>query len=240
MNFDFVTIDWKVIIGLIAILVTLFGLIYFQWWRNRKSLSYEVITTALLTAADEIKNDLQILYKGAPIKNAHLVIIKVTNDGYQPIKKDDFEDGLVFEFSEGTQFLSYEIIKPHPSNLKVVLIAPVLHRLGVEPLLLNSKDSFEIRLLVSSNAISVKGNARIVGVKAFKPKESYIANTVLAKLLWPLIGGFAAYTLLTMPVPNLTFRIVTYVSATIIIVSCVIHLGATIHFVLSERRYNRR
>lgn len=112
MTFDFSTIDLKVILAALALLVALFTLLYFQWWRGRKSLSYDVVSsTPLLTAADEIRNDLQILYRGAPVQNVRLLIIKVINDGYQPIKKDDFDDGLNFDFSEGTQFLSYGVVK---------------------------------------------------------------------------------------------------------------------------------
>src|SRR5437016_5414582 len=103
MTIDLSTIDWKVIIGAGALLASLFTLIYFQWWRNRKRLSYEILSDVLLISAEEeIRDEVEIFYKSTPVKNVRLIVIKLINDGYLPIKQDDFEKSIAFIFPEAT------------------------------------------------------------------------------------------------------------------------------------------
>lgn len=58
VNFDFSTIDWKVILAFLAIIITLFIAFYFQWWRNRKRLSYDVLSDVVLISTEKEVEDI--------------------------------------------------------------------------------------------------------------------------------------------------------------------------------------
>lgn len=240
MNLGDFSIDLKATIAIAALIATIILALYFQWWRNRKKLSYDIISdTPLLATADEIKNDLQILYKGESVKNVRLVVIKIINDGYQPIKKDDFERPLGFSFYGDIQLLSVEIATISPRNLEVVS-SVTENKITIEPLLLNSKDYFALKVLLSSNKHLIKPDARIVGVKSFKKRETHLFQFVMFKLVWPLIGGFAAFVIaFRFQTNNIAFRVIFYIIATAILTSSLLHLSATIRFVTDEKRYNQ-
>lgn len=182
------SLDLKVILAAFAILTAITIALYFQWWRNRKKLSYDVLTkTSLLFASAEIKNELQVLYKGEPVEHLYLLVIKIINDGYQPIKKDDFEKPLSFIFSENSEFISFEIVRTQPNNLNVETSLKG-NKLFIEPLLLNSKDSFEIKLLLNSDIASFNPDARIVGVKAIERIYGEARLSLLITLFFPVFS----------------------------------------------------
>lgn len=101
VNFDFSTVDWKVILAFVAIIVTVGIALYFQWWRNRKRLSYVVVSNVVLISAEkEIEDKVEIRFEGYSVKNVRLLLIKLINDGYQPIRKDDFEKSSSFSLTQ--------------------------------------------------------------------------------------------------------------------------------------------
>lgn len=161
--------SWQFIITtIIAILAIVAGFVIYLLQRSKKSLAYEVISKLpLLSAKEEIKNELQILYKGNPVKNVHLFTLKIINDGNQPIASNDFEKPLYFNLSGDVQILSAEVVSTKPDNLNPSLIYDV-NRFGIEPLLLNSKDFIEIKAIINTEKFSFKPDARIVGVKEVK------------------------------------------------------------------------
>jgi hypothetical protein len=156
------------IIAIIAIITTITVAYFANWWRNRKKLSYEIIAESLLLTADEeIKDDLQILYKGAEVKNVHLLILKIINNGNQPILSNDFEKPLNLVFSEDAEILSAKPVSVRPENLDVSITFEK-NILALTPLLMNSEDFALIKLIISSNSSQFKVDTRIVGVKEVK------------------------------------------------------------------------
>src|SRR5688500_12158935 len=86
------------ILGLVALVATI---IIYLLQRRKKSLVYEVVTSApLLSMSDEVKGKVQILYEGSPVQLVHLLIINIFNDGNLGIQASDFERPLVFQFGE--------------------------------------------------------------------------------------------------------------------------------------------
>ena len=139
------SLDLKATIAIIALILTLIIALYFQWWRNRKNLSYEILSdTALLTSDEKIREKIQILYEGTPVKDVRLFILKIINNGSQPIKSDDFEKPLSFVFSEDAQILSIETVSVNPDNLDVSVTSQ-LNKLSIAPILLNSGDFFQLK-----------------------------------------------------------------------------------------------
>ena len=116
-KFDFQTIDWRVVSVVVAV-IGLFLVLYFNWWKNRKRLSYEILSDVfLISAKKEIEDKVEIRFEGYSVKNVRVLVIKLINDGHQPIKKDDFEKSVDFIFP-GAKILTAETVKLHPENLK--------------------------------------------------------------------------------------------------------------------------
>lgn len=178
------TLDLKSIIAIIAICVAVAIAYFSNFWRNRKSFSYEIITNSrLLTAKEIIKDDLQILYKGNEVKNIQLLILKFINTGNQPIIASDFQRHLSLVFSDLTQILSAETISAKPENLDATVIIEN-KKVTLTPLLLNSKDFAQIKI-ITSNENDFKIDARIVGVNEIKQikQKSVTANLIISAIL---------------------------------------------------------
>ncbi len=196
------SLDLKEILTALAILTAIIIALYFQWWRNRKKLSYDIVTkTSLLFASAEIKNELQILFKGKSVEHLYLLVIRIINDGYLPIKKDDFEEHLSFAFPENSEFISFEVVRTNPKNLNIQASLSE-NKLLIEPLLLNSKDFLEIKLLLSSDKVSFKPDARIVGIKAIEARHGYRRSSLLNLLKFitlPALVGLLSIFVLIFP-----------------------------------------
>ncbi|HYX28957.1 MAG TPA: hypothetical protein VE863_10335 [Pyrinomonadaceae bacterium] len=168
-NFDFTTIDWKVVIGILAVSVAAFGLFYFQWWRNRKRLSYEITSDVVLISTEkEIRDKVEVRYEGQPVKNVHLLVVRLINDGYQPIKRDDFEKPIKFLFPKA-RILTAEKVKYHPKNL-----ATQIHYrddwLEMDPALFNRRDYIQFKVLLTEYDV-MHIDARIVGVSSIERSQ---------------------------------------------------------------------
>jgi hypothetical protein len=180
-NFDFTTIDLRLLVTAVALVVALITLIYFQWWRNRKRLSYELVSNIeLVSAAEQIRDEVEIRYKGEPVKNVTLLLIKLINDGYQPIKKEDFEKPIEFIFTD-SRVLTVEKVEAQPWNLN-----PEIGRnprfVRIEPALFNRKDYLQFKVLLT-DFHEMQIDARIVGVSAIKKTRNYY----LPDILWMVI-----------------------------------------------------
>jgi hypothetical protein len=163
MTIDLTTIDWKVILGTIAVIITLFGLFYFQWWRNRRRLSYQVLSNlTLISREGEIRDKIEIRYEGEPVEQVGIIEIKLINDGYLPIRKEEFEKPIEFIFSEA-KILNAEKVKVFPENLTTV-IAYNNERLAIDPVLFNRKEYIHFRVLLTPHRRDFKIDSRIVGI----------------------------------------------------------------------------
>jgi hypothetical protein len=169
-----------VILALIAIGVSI--LIYLLQ-RNRKSLSYEVLSdTPLLTLKEELEGRLQILYEGTPIKNAQLIVIRILNSGNMPIPANDYERPLQFVFGNSAKILSAEVTDKVPDNL-LANVTVTDHGFELKPTLLNSKDSITVKVLVSDYQKILKADARIIGVKSVQPMNDFPPGSLLLMLV---------------------------------------------------------
>lgn len=185
-TFDFSTIDWKVLLGAAAFIVGLITLVYFQWWRNRKRLSYEVLSNVvLLSAEEEIQDKVEIRYEGQPVKNVRLIVIKLINDGYVPIKKDDFEKVVRFVFPDA-KILTSEKVKFQPENLATQM-AYRDDWVEMDPALFNRKDYVQFKVLLS-NYSKMKIDARIVGVSSITRSRKRMSTPEYVLMFSGLIG----------------------------------------------------
>lgn len=152
-----------VILALVALGATL--LIY-RLQQQRKALSVDVSSqNQLLTVKEELEGRLQILYDGKPTKDIRLLVINVFNSGNVPITAPDFVQPLTLDTGGTSTILSAVITNADPVNLKATIDVDK-HHVTLVPLLLNSKDSVTIKLLVSEFSDDVNIDGRIIGVRS--------------------------------------------------------------------------
>ena len=172
-------------IGAVLALIALFVSIYlFVLQRRKKTLAYEILSeTKLLTMKEGFEGKVQILFEGQSVKNVHLLVIKIINNGNIPIASSDFEKALTFAFNEDVNILSAEIIDTYPKTLKP-MIDTNQNRLVLNPTLLNSGDSITFKLLLTQYDGKIEVDTRIIGVSEVKK-----ATEQRTQSLYYLIAG---------------------------------------------------
>ena len=129
--------------------------------RTKKSLSCRLLAETELF--QHVNGKFQTTYDGHPVQNVSLIIIKVLNDGNVPIEASDFAQKLTFSLGKAAHVLSAELIHASPESLK-----PEIYyqhsSVTVEPLLLNRKDEFDVKILCDGYTGNIKLDTRIVDV----------------------------------------------------------------------------
>ena len=173
-----------VVFALLAVIITV--VIYFAQ-RKKKKLSYEIVsTTQLLGVKEEIKGKVKVLYEGSEVKNVHLLTIKFINTGNVPIASSDYERPLVMNVNEGATVLTHEIINEEPENIGIKVDVDGCE-FNFSPVLLNPKDSFTVKALVSDLEGKPKIDGRINGVKSidehFEGQVTFVTTTFISMIL---------------------------------------------------------
>jgi hypothetical protein len=172
--FNFAT-DWRLIVPMLGVIVAFTTLVYAHWWRNRKRFSYVILSDLVLISAEkEIEDKVEIRFEGHSVKNVRLLVIKLINDGYQPIKKDDFEKEIKFTFPEA-KILTAEKDAFHPEDIATEL-AYRDDWLTVAPALFNRRDYIQFKVLLSGYT-DMKVGARITGVPKISQVRGRFFNT---------------------------------------------------------------
>jgi len=183
--------SWQAVIGLLGIVV---AVAIYLLQRNKKRLTYTVVTeTPMLSIDEALKGKIEIKYEKKRIQNIYLVILKIENKGNVDIASVDYEQPIVFSFPD-SEILNVEIIDVSPKNLKPI-ITTELSRFIINPILLNKKDYIVSKLLLSKYERKIDVDARIIGVKDVGrvniAKENWIAENfwVILVLLILLLGS---------------------------------------------------
>lgn len=156
---------WQFVGALLTLATIAAAVLIFRAQRNKKSLSYKVISdTKLLTVDEEIAGEVEIVYGGTPVKNVNLCLLKIVNDGNVPVASADYERPLSFRFGDTCQILSAKIVNQSPQNLQPQSRYDAT-RFYLEPLLLNRKDSLTVKLLIAQYDSIVEPDARIIGIR---------------------------------------------------------------------------
>lgn len=180
-----------VIIAIVTIIVSI--IIYFKQ-RNRKKLSYEILSnTALLTLEEETKNDIQLSYKGTVVEGVKFLLLRIFNSGNLPIVSADYDKPIRIEFGKETQVLTAEVIKKNPPNLQSMITIED-RVVTLFPTLLNPEDSITIKMLVTKYEEGLQVNSRIIGVSRIElAKENSGATLAIVVISITLaIWGFGS------------------------------------------------
>ena len=161
--------DWfsagQIIAAVVGIAISL--VIYLKQ-RQRKDLSYSVITsTPLLTVGSEIAGRIQILFDSNPVRDVKLLVLRFANTGNVPITSKDYEHPIALNFEENVRILEAEISGKEPSDLPVSIVLEE-KRVIIEPTLLNNDDSITLKMLLTGYNDTLIVTGRIVGIKKIK------------------------------------------------------------------------
>lgn len=168
---------------------------------GRKLLEYRSRSVPLLRIDTAIKDDVRISYRGEPVTDVNLVEVRLSNAGREPIQSADFESPIKIHFGDHAVVLGVEIAEADPPDLAVRCIkTPADPAVTITPLLLNPKDTFVVRCLVSGQG-EVVLKARIAGVTRIENESPATARPSDHTHVLLLVG----FSLLTefLPLPFL-------------------------------------
>ncbi len=168
MNNKFLKTNWKWFIttgiGLLGIIVSL---IIFLYSTEKKSLSYEIISSNPLISALNKNLPIKILFDQNEITDLYISNIKITNNGTEPILPSDIVEPINIIIKNNSKILSFETVEIIPEGLNIN-IELLNNRLKFKNILLNSEDSFTIQILTHSEKPIFLLNTRIIGIKKIK------------------------------------------------------------------------
>lgn len=194
---------WTFVGAILAILAIVVTIIIFFAQRKTKKLSYEITSnTQLLGVKDEIQGKVQVLYDGKEVKNVHLLTIKFINSGNQSISSTDYERPLSIEVNANAKILTHEIVDEIPNNLGANVHLEN-NRLIFSPLLLNAKDSFAIKTLISDLEGKPEIDGRVNGVKSISRYSEGQLSFIVTSLISFILVGVGAINLEKAGVFNL-------------------------------------
>ncbi|MEH7596613.1 hypothetical protein V7295_29510 [Bacillus toyonensis] len=166
------------IVAIITLIATiLIPLVVYILQKSKKELSYKIISENKIFNT-EIDKRLKVSFNNTVIEEElTLILLKVINTGNQPITKKDFEENSGIDILFGKDILSVETQKTKPSNLHIDANEILPGYFEIQPLLLNPKDEFTLKLLVEKhNTSDFKVGARISGISEIKPLKEKLMS----------------------------------------------------------------
>lgn len=158
---------WQFIGVIVAIFAVAIAILLSIRSQLSKSLSYQIVScTPVMSIKKELKEKLQILYDGKPIKQAHVCVVKFVNSGNVSIVPMDYVEKLNVNFGEKAQVLTTEIINQNPQNLDVS-VAVERNKIVFSASMLNRTDSFSVKTVVADYEHATLGG-RIIGIVEMK------------------------------------------------------------------------
>ena len=184
---DIVDIILVVVLGVPALILAFKQL-------GKKSFSYDISDTPIISINEKI-DDVAVIYKGRPVENLRVVIVKVWNSGNQVIKEGDFSVPVSFceeQSARGNSLVVAQVIDaPEAANAELYAYGIGHHsdRTALKKMLFNPGDSVTVKIIIADYGgenLEVKVTGRIAGIKAFK-REPYVPKGILGFLYRKLV-----------------------------------------------------
>lgn len=157
------TAQW--IAGIVVSLISGF-LISRYYSKTRKDLSYRREIWPLVQ--DEVGSRLQLQFDHEPVENVAIVVIHLSYKGNEPIRRDDYEQTLTFDFHDQARVLDAEVLQTEPTNMNPVVISETDTKVRLNPILLNDGNRITIKMLVENAERVPKVDGRIAGVNKLR------------------------------------------------------------------------
>jgi hypothetical protein len=190
---------WQFVGAVLALVAVAATVVIYLLQRQRKSLSYDLVSTnQLLTVREEVEGKLQVLYEGQPTRDIQLLVVRLINSGNVAIASSDYERELSIGTGVRSKILSAAVTNVEPDNLIAEVVTEDA-RVTLKAVLLNPRDTITLKILVSDfENIVVDG--RIVGVKEIVNINKLTPYQVLSWALWILLFLFGIYLMVSYDV----------------------------------------
>jgi len=163
---------WQFVINVaVALLVgigtAIVAIIIFRKQRNRREITYEVLSDAPLASINKaVENRVEVRLDGSPVKDARLLVINVGNTGNVAVKREDYDEPIKFVFKD-REVISSDILSTEPAELIDQKDIKTFLSLGSETVelpkfLLNPKQEITLTVLLKGAKDKVRARARIV------------------------------------------------------------------------------
>ncbi len=201
----------KWLIALVAsIAAIIIPILYNTFTREQRSFSYEIISfDKLITLPQDHLSGLTLQYKGMPVEEPYLTIVKMQNTGNVPIKKTEFDKPISIKYKENVKVLEASITGKEPETIETSLSIDT-NQITLSPTLLNPGDSLIIRVLTTKTDKSLTVSGRIVGVnqltkrlganKSLEPRQAmFLVTCGLVIFVIVLNIRFASFSRKVLP-----------------------------------------
>lgn len=181
--------NFLTVTGIVVTIIVALVIYFLQ--KKEKKIGYRVLSkTTLLSVEEEITKDVEILYKGDPVKQVKLIVIKLACLGKVPIEDDDYYTPISINFGKESQILSAEILEKKPEDIDISILIED-NKVVFQEGLLNQDDTLIIKVLVSKHEEEIKVEARISGIKRIN--EMSEQSKLMVVLFFIVIGLFTAF-----------------------------------------------
>ncbi len=190
---------WQVI----GVIIAIVGIVIVLILRHRRSLS--CILLSAIPLSNTISNaheQLKVVFRKQILKQPFLLAFRFVNTGNIPLKPDDFMTPISIDFSKQTKVITAELIEENPNNLNTQIKAGQ-NNVEIQPMLLNPKDNFILKLLLDQFDKEININARITGIRKI---GKYPVSPLRALVLTFIFG--ISISLLAMLLFTVWFRVV--------------------------------
>ena len=156
-----------ILVGIATILITIWT-VYVQ--RNQKRIMYQVISDAPIASINKVVKDrVKILFDGNPVEDMDLLVLKVWNPGRIAVRRDDFDEPITFEF-EGRKVVGSDVLSTDPDQLinpndAKTFLTISTESVRLQKLLLNPKETINLKVLLTGSQGKINVRARIVDGK---------------------------------------------------------------------------
>jgi hypothetical protein len=172
-NWEEIAVIVAIIFGVLGVIVGVISVIiaYSQLAKNRKGFSCEFLSIApILKIASGFQEQIEIRLRRKVVRDVYLVIVRLFNSGGVSIKPEDYVKPIKLSFNNG-QIISVDVIETDPDGLGEVVESQDKTSVTLKNILLNSKDKFVLKLLLTGfdgSADDINVDGRIVGVKKIR------------------------------------------------------------------------
>lgn len=181
---------WQGISVILAVVGLILGLVQLR----KKKLGYLVQFSESVFEEDlGFTDQLSISYRDIVVKSLRIASVKIKNYGFLPIKREDFHEAMEIRLNGNLRILDCEIKALNPQNLKVEYLIED-KSIIIIPTLLNSKDSFTVKVIYDGEDAEIDPICRVVGVSRIKDLEQ-VKYATRSLILLTLFGIFLLYTL---------------------------------------------
>ncbi|NES72688.1 MAG: hypothetical protein F6K24_49580 [Okeania sp. SIO2D1] len=166
----FATLLAAIIIGIIQIVIT-----KFPKKEIKEIKCIEISSVSLVKVDKKIANELEIFFQGKKIKYLTFTVLRVYNSGDLPITPSDFVRPISLIFTPiitTTEIIKAEILNATEHLQPIIEVKNNI--IELEPLLMNSGDSFDISIITNLEENNINIDSRIVGIQNIKIEEGRV------------------------------------------------------------------